>query len=134
MIKNIIVESIRRKEVTPVVCLVKRPVVAQALGAEHQCAVISQLVVFNYGEGLKGFTKADAIGNYAATEAVELVNSPNNAVALEFKELLPDNSITNASGGLDDTLFVHVFATIEKKVVQDKRVYEKRIARSGHRS
>jgi hypothetical protein len=62
------------------------------------------------GQRLEGFAEADAVGNDAAAEALQLVDGADDAVALELVELLPDHRVANAGGGLDDALFVHASA------------------------
>jgi hypothetical protein len=63
------------------------------LGTKHQHAVVAQLVVLDDGERLEGFAEADAVGDDAAAEALQLVDRADNAVALELVELLPDDGV-----------------------------------------
>ena len=91
MVENVVVEAVGGEDVAPIVGLVERPVVAQALRNQHEHAVIAQLVVLDDRERLESFAEADAVGNDAAAEAFQFVDRANDAVALELEELLPDD-------------------------------------------
>jgi hypothetical protein len=69
-------------------------------------------VVLDDGERLEGLTEADAVGDDAAAEAFELVDGADDAVALKLVELLPDDGVADAGGGLDDALFVEIVAAV----------------------
>ena len=112
VVQNVVVEAVGREDVAPVVRLVERPVVAQPLRAEDQHAVIAQLVVLDDGQGLERLAEADAVGDDAAAEAVQLVDRSDDAVPLELEELLPDDGVADARGGLDDPLLVELVAEI----------------------
>jgi hypothetical protein len=49
VVENVVIETVAGEEVAPVVGLVECPVVAQALGHQHQHAVVAKLVVFDDG-------------------------------------------------------------------------------------
>ena len=55
----------------------------------------------------------------------QLVDGADDAVALELEELLPDDGVADAGGGLDDALFVQfvteVFEDVEEGQVVDER-------------
>src|SRR3546814_9904872 len=72
MVQHVIIEAVACQDVAAIIGLVERPVVAQPLGTEHQNAVVAQLVVFDDGQGLEGFAETDAIGDYAAADALQL--------------------------------------------------------------
>ena len=116
VVEHVVVEAVGGEEVAAVVGLVERPVVAQALGHQHQHAVVAKLVVLDDGERLEGFTEADAVGDDAAAEALQLVDGADDAVALELEELLPDHGVADAGGGFDDALFVQFVAEIFENV------------------
>ena len=125
VVENVVVEAVGGEEVAAVIGLVERPVVAQALRHEHEHAVVAQLVVFDDGERLEGLAEADAVGNDAAAEPFQLVDGPDDAVALELVKLLPDGGVADAGGGFDDALFVQfvtqVFENLEEGQVVDER-------------
>jgi len=98
VIENVVVQTIRRQNVAPVVALIERPVIAEALGAEDKNAVVAQLVILDDRQRLESFAKADAIGNDAAAEAFQLVERADNTIALKLVELLPDHRVANAGG------------------------------------
>jgi len=116
-----IIEPVGGEEIPPIVGLIKSPVVAQALGAQHQNAIIAQLMVFDDRQGFKGFAETHAVGDDAASEAVELVNRADDAVPQEPEELLPDG-ISYACCRLDDALLVKLLAAITKQVEKDQRI------------
>ena len=125
VVENVVIEAVGGEEVAAVVGLVECPVVAQALGHQHQHAVVPKLVIFDNGESLEGFAEADAVGNDAAAQPLQLVDGPDDAVPLELEELLPDSGVADAGGGFDDTLFVQfvteVFENVEEGQVVDER-------------
>ena len=84
MIQNVVVETVGREEVAAVVGFVERPVVAQALGAEHQRAVIAQFVILDDRQRLERLAETDAVRDDAAAKAVQLVERANHTVPLEF--------------------------------------------------
>ena len=57
MVQYVIIEAVPSKQVALVIDRVDRPVIAQLFGAQHQNTVISQLVIFDDGKGLEGFTE-----------------------------------------------------------------------------
>ena len=120
VVQDVVVEAVGGEEVAAVVGLVERPVVAQALGHEHQHAVVAQLVVLDDRQRLEGLAEADAVGDDAAAEALELVDRPDDAVALELEELLPDDGVPDAGGGLDDALFVQFVPACLEELKQDQ--------------
>ena len=97
-------------------------------GHEHEHAIVAQLVVLDDRERLEGLTEADAVGDDAAAEAVQLVDRADHAVALELEELLPDDRVADAGGGLDDALFVEVVTAVSEEVMEDERVDDERVA------
>ena len=133
VVQHVVVEAVGGQEVAAVVGLVERPVVAQALGHQHQHAVIAQLVVLDDGQRLEGLTEADAVGDDAAAEALQLVDGADDAVALELEELLPDDGVADAGGGLDDALFVQFVAEVLEEVVEGQVVDERRRLVLGQR-
>ena len=88
MIQNVIVESIWREEIAAIICFVKGPIVAQALGAEHEDSIIAQLVIFYDRERLECFTESNAVSDDAAAKSVQLIEGANDAVMLALKQLL----------------------------------------------
>ena len=126
VVENVVVEAVGGEEVAAVVGLVECPVVAQALGHQHQHAVVAKLVVFDDGESLEGFAEADAVGNDAAAQPFQFVDGPDDAVALELVELLPDGGVADAGGGFDDALFVQFVAEVFEDVEEGQVVDERR--------
>ena len=57
---------------------------------------------------------------------LELVDRADDAVALELEELLPDGRVADAGGGLDDRVFVQLFAEVLEEVEEDQVVDERR--------
>ena len=131
VVQHVVVEAVGRQEVAAVVGLVERPVVAQALGAQHEHAIVAQLVVLDDRQRLERLPEADAVGDDAAAEAVQLVDRTDDAVALELVELLPDHRVADAGGRLDDALFVQLLAAVMKKVEEDQ-IIDKRWCLSLH--
>ena len=84
VVQHVVVEAVGGEDVAAVVGLVERPVVAQPLRAQHEHAVVAQLVVLDDRERLERLTEADAVGDDAAAEALELVDRADDAVALEL--------------------------------------------------
>ena len=76
-----------------VVRCVERPVLAQALGGEHEDASVSLLVVLHDGERLEGLSKTHAVGDDAALVLLQLVNGTDHGVLLEVVELVPDDRV-----------------------------------------
>ncbi len=126
VVEDVVVEAVRGEEVAAVVRAVERPVVAQALGAEHEDAVVAQLVVLDDGQRLEGLPEADAVGDDAAAVAVELVDGADDPIALELVELAPDDGVADAGSGLDHLLLVQLVAAITEEVVEGEGVDEKR--------
>ena len=124
VVQDVVVEAVGGEDVAAVVRLVERPVVAQPLGAEHEHAVVAQLVVLDDRQGLERLPEADAVGDDAAAEAVELVDRADDAVALELEELLPDDRVADARGRLDDPLLVELVAEVAEEVEEDGVVDE----------
>ena len=117
MIEHIKIESISSEEVSLIVDGEKRPVFANFLGAENQNTVISQLVVLDNRQGFERFSKANAIGNNTAVVLFDLVNCPEYAIMLKPLEFTPNESILNASSGLDDLVFFEFANVLTKDVV-----------------
>ena len=90
-------------------------------------------MVLDDRERLEGLAEADAVGDDAAAEALQLVDRADDAVALELVELLPDHRVADAGRRLDDALFVEVVAAVAEEVVQDERVDEEWVAVGGER-
>ena len=126
VVQDVVVEAVGREEVAAVVRLVERPVVAQALGTQHEHAIVAQLVVLDDRERLERLSEADAVGDDAAAEAVQLVDRADDAVALELVELLPDHRVADAGRRLDDALFVELVATVLEEVVEHQVIDERR--------
>ena len=126
VIENVVIEAVGSEEVTAVIRLVERPIVAQAFGYEHEYAVVAQLVIFDDGKSLEGLTKADAIGNDAAAKALKFVDGPDDAVLLELVQLLPDRGVADTRRRLDNTVFVNFFAKILENLKQDQVVDQRR--------
>jgi len=122
MVQNVVIEPIRGEDVAAVVGLVEGPIVAQALRAEDQRAVVAQLVVLDDGQRLEGLTQADAVGDDAAAEAVQFVDGADGGIALEAIELVPDDSVADTGGGLDDALLVQRLVSFAEQVVKDQRI------------
>src|SRR5271166_2980166 len=131
MIENVIVESIWREEIAAIICLVKRPVVAQALGAEHENAIIAQLVIFYDRERFECFTEANTVGDDAAAKSVQLIERANDAVMLELEQLFPDDRVADASGGFDDPILVQLLATLTEQMQKDERIRLERVVLRG---
>ena len=131
VIQDIVVESVRGEDVAAVVGLVERPVVAEALWHEHEDAVVAQLVVFDDGERLEGFSETHAVGDNAAAEAFQFVDGSDHAVALELEELFPNVGFSDASGGFDDLVLVEFVPAIFEEVVDCEEVNQRRLALGG---
>ena len=133
VVENVVVEAVGGEEVAAVVGLVERPVVAEPLGHQHQHAVVAQLVVFDDGQGLEGLAEADAVGDDAAAQALQLVDGADDAVPLELVELLPDGGVADAGGGLDDALFVQFVPACLEELKQYLVVNERSSMVIAHR-
>ena len=106
MIQDVVVEAVAREDVAAVVGAVEGPVVAQTLREKHQDAVVAQLVILDDRQRLEGFAESDAVGDDAAAEPFELVDSADNPVTLELEQPLPDLCIAYPGRRLDYPLFV----------------------------
>ena len=131
VVEHVVIEAVGGEEVAAVVGLVERPVVAESLGHEHQHAVVAKLVVFDDGQRLEGLAEADAVGDDAAAQPLQLVDGPDNAIPLELVELLPDCGIADAGGGLDDAFFVQFVTEVLEDVEEGQVVDERRGLRIG---
>src|SRR3546814_7080354 len=96
--------------------------------SEHQNAVVAQLVVFDDGQGLEGFAETDAIGDYAADDALQLVDSADDAIPLKLEQLVPDGRVADARSGLDNPLIVQLVAQIPEKLVEHHTIKQRRWA------
>ena len=74
MVQNVVIEAIYGKQIALVVNRVDRPIIAQLFGTQHQHTVVSQLIVFNNGQPLEGFTQTYAVRNDTAVIFFELVD------------------------------------------------------------
>ena len=83
-IEHVVIETVGGEEIAWVVGLVECPVVAQPLRHQHQHAVIAKLIIFDDGQRLESFTEADAVRNNTASQPLQLVDSPNDAIPLEL--------------------------------------------------
>src|SRR5205814_8036224 len=110
--------------VAAIVRLVECPVISQALGAKNEHAIVPQLIVFDHREGLEGFAEADAIGDDAPADPLELIDCPDHAVALKSKKLLPNDGVPYASGRLDNPLFIELVAEVLEKLEKHLKVNE----------
>ena len=84
----------------------ERPVVPESFGAQDQHAIVPQLMILDDRKGLERLPQAHAVGQNATAEALELVDGPDDAVALETIEFVPDDGVANARRRFDDTLFI----------------------------
>ena len=125
VVEYVVTEAVGGQEVAAVVGLVERPVVTEPLGHQHQHAVVAQLVVFDDGQGLEGLAEADAVGDDAAAQSLQLVDGPHNAVPLELVELLPNRGVADTSGRLDDAFLVQLVAEILENVEEGQVVDER---------
>ena len=132
VVQYIVIKAVSGKNIALVVGLVERPVIAQPLGAQHQHTVIAQLMVFDDGQCLKGFSQANTIGNDAAAETVELVYCTDDTITLEFVELFPYQCVADASGRFDDAVFIHLVAAALEQMVQHQDVDTVRITVIGN--
>ena len=126
VVEHVVIQPVSGQHIALVVGFVKRPVVAQAFGCQHQHAVIAQLVVLDDRQRLECFAQAHAVRDDAAAKAGQLVDGTHHAVTLELEKLLPDHCIADACGGLDDLLFVQRVTLAAEDVVQDQGIYVKR--------
>ena len=126
VVQDVVVEAVGREDVAAVVRLVERPVVAEPLRAEHEHAVVAQLVILDDGQGLECLSQADAVGDDAAAVALQLVDRADDAVALELEKLLPDVRVADAGRRFDDAIFVQLLAEILEEVEEDQEVDERR--------
>ena len=88
-------------------------------------------MIFDDGKSLKGFSKSNAVGNNAATKAIELVYRTNNTITLKAVKLLPDHGVADTCSRLDDTLFIKIFVTIAENIIEDKRVNDEGLSMGG---
>ncbi len=131
MVQNVVVEPVGREDVAPVVGLVEGPVIPQAFGTEDQNPVVAQLEVFDDRQGLEGLTEADAVGNDAATMALQLVDGSEHPIPLELEQLAPDHRVTDAGGGTDDPLLVQFLPEIPEQMVEHHQIDVERWAMVG---
>ena len=123
VVQDVVVEAVGGKDIPAVIGFIERPVVAQALGHQHQHSVVAELVVFDDGKRLERLAEADAIGDDATAKAFELFNCSNHAVTLKLEELPPDVGVSNSGCGLDDALFVQFVSAAAEQVKQDPVVH-----------
>src|SRR5947207_9162062 len=116
MVEDVVVQTIARKNIAPVICFVECPVITQPLRTQNQHAVIAQLVIFDDGECFKCLAEANAVRNYAAANAFELVDRPDHTIALEAKQLFPYDCISDAGRGLDDSFLIEFITKVFEKL------------------
>ena len=72
------------------VAVVGAPVLRELLGAEDEDGLVAQLVVLDHRERGEGLSEADAVGEDASVEGLELVDETNHRVLLKLEERPPD--------------------------------------------
>src|SRR5690606_28230356 len=110
MVQDVVVQPIWRQDVTTVIGFIERPVVAEALWAKNQYAVVAQFVVLDDGQCLEGLTQPYTVRNDAPAEAGQLVDSTYHAVALKLVELFPNDCVPDTRSRLHDLVFIHRIA------------------------
>ena len=86
------------------------PVAAKFFGAKDKDLFVTQLEVFDDGEGGVGFAQANAIGEDTAVVALDLVDSGASAIALKGIEGLPDLGVRKSDAA---QVFVDLHAFID---------------------
>src|ERR1019366_8335161 len=106
------------------VCLVNRPVLLELFRAENQHLVVFKLEVFDDGQGLEGFSQADAVGKDATVVLENLVDGTFDAVALELVKGFPNIRINDPDILVEQAaLFLvgeEVFKNVEEGFVVDE--------------
>src|SRR5208282_167205 len=124
MIEDVVVQPVGGEHVAAIIGLVEGPVIPQALWAENEHAIVPQLVIFDDRKRLESFAEADAIRDDASADPLELIDCSDHAVALKSKKLLPDDSVPDTRGRLDDPFFIKLVAEILEQLEKHLKVNE----------
>src|SRR5690606_25869770 len=84
--------------------------------------------IFDDGQRLESFAETNAVGDDAAADPFQLVDSTDNAVTLKLEKLVPDGGVPNAGGGLDDPLLVQLVAQILEQLEEHLEIEQRRRA------
>ena len=120
--EDVVVETILGEEVGDEVAVVVQPVVREFFRAEDEDGFITQLVVFDDGEGGEGFAEAHAVGEDAAIVGFQLVDDAGGGIALEVEQLLPNQCFEVARAVVGQHVFVQVFQELVEDVVEHQKV------------
>ena len=126
VVQHVVVEAVGRELVAAVVLRVDRPVLAQFFRAEHEHAVVAELVIFDDGQRLERLAEADAVRDDAAAVFFDLVDRAEHAVLLEGEELVPDARVAEARPRLHDGLVREAGELVLEDVVERREIDELR--------
>src|ERR1700693_5994273 len=79
-------------------------------------------MVLDDGERFEGLPKADAVGDDAPPETVQLVDRADDAVALKLEQLLPHDGVADARGRVDHALLIELVAPTPEEMMKNQRV------------
>src|SRR3546814_1139831 len=80
------------------------------------------------GQGCEAFAETESIGEYAAADALQLVDSADDAIPLKLEQLVPDGRVADARRGLDNPLLVQLVAQIPEQLVEHLKIKQRRWA------
>ena len=124
MVEHRVGEAVLGQRVAVVVVVRPQgPVVAQALGAQHQHAVVALLVVLDHGQRLVGLAQAHAVGDDAALVFLQLADGAHHGVLLEVVEVVPHGRLLELEAGADVVVAV-AFQEVAEQVVEGEEIDE----------
>lgn len=124
MIEDVEVEPVFGKDVASIIDRVQRPVIAELLRAEHQDAIISEFIVLDDGQRLKGFAQSNAVSDDTAVILLDLVDSAENAVPLKSVQLTLHEGIFDPCFRLDDLVFFEFAEVFAEYIVQREEIHQ----------
>ncbi len=126
VVEHVVGEAVVRKRIAVVVGAPPQgPVLAQALGTQHEHAAVALLVVLDDGQSLVGLSKADAVGDDAALVLLELADGAHHRIALEVVELAPNHGLLEPEAGQHRVVPV-VLQEVPEDVIEGEEVHELR--------
>ena len=122
MAKDVIAESVFRKDVGDQVAFIRQPIVCELLRAEDEHRAIPQLVIFDHGQRCKGLPETNAVGQDAAIVGLQLVNDSSCSVLLEIKQFVPHQTILIARAIIGENVGADVFQEFAEDIVEHHEV------------